>query len=70
MTALDLAYEAWPDQTPPPVRRLVEAIEEVRVAAKLLDLDADALYTQTAPLSLRVDAWLWRSSQLLRGSHE
>lgn len=41
-------------------RRFVEAIEEAHHCARLLGLDP---CEQTAPLSLRADAWLWRSSR-------
>lgn len=66
MTALDEAYEAWPDEMPPAVTRLVDAIEETYAAAKALGLDPEALYAAQAPMALRRDAWLWRSSRLLR----
>lgn len=47
--------------------RLVLALEEVRAAAKALGLDAAAIGELYAPLGLRIDAWLHRSSQLLPG---
>jgi hypothetical protein len=50
------------------VRRLVEACEEVRSAARALGLDTRRIGELYAPLALRADAWLWRSSQLLRRS--
>jgi len=40
--------------------RLIDALEEVRVAARALGLDADAIGELHAPLALRIDAWLWR----------
>ena len=46
--------------------RLRDALEEVRAAAKALGIDAERVYAEQAPLALRVDAWLWRSSRLLR----
>jgi hypothetical protein len=47
-------------------RRLRDAIEETYAAAKVLGLDAEAIYTVAAPFALRVDAWLWRTEQRLR----
>ena len=40
--------------------RLIDALDEVRVAAHALGLDADAIGELHAPLTLRIDAWLWR----------
>jgi hypothetical protein len=39
--------------------RLIDALDEVRVAARVLGLDADAIGELHAPLTLRIDAWLW-----------
>ena len=46
-------------------RRLSFALEEVRAAAAVLGLDVNERGELYAPLHLRVDAWLWRSSLLL-----
>ena len=67
MNLLDLAYDAWPgEDTPPPVRRLREAIEETYAAARALGLDPDAIYAAQAPFALRCDAFLWRAQRLIR----
>jgi hypothetical protein len=66
VTILDLAYEAWPNETPPPVVRLRDAIEETYAAAAALDLDPEALYAAQAPFALRADAWCYRVDRLLR----
>jgi len=46
--------------------RLLLAIEEVKAAARALGMDSDALYAASAPRSMRIEAWLWRTSKLLR----
>jgi hypothetical protein len=66
VTILDLLFEAWRDEVPPPVVRLRDAIEETYAAARVLGLDADELYARLAPLEMRIDAWLCRTSKLLR----
>ena len=43
--------------------RLIELLEEVHVLANQLGLPTVDLYI---PLNLRIEAWLWRSSQLLQ----
>jgi hypothetical protein len=53
------------------MRRLVEAAEEVRCAARALGLAPERIGELYAPLALRIDAWLWRSSRLTgRCCHE
>jgi hypothetical protein len=51
-------------------KRLRDAIEETYAAAKVLGLDAEALYTEQAPFALRADAWLYRTGQLLAAGNE
>jgi hypothetical protein len=62
---LTLAYLAWPDETPPAVARLRDAIEKTNAAARALGLDPDELYAAQAPWQLRADAWCHRMDQLL-----
>ena len=45
--------------------RLIEALEEMRAAAKALGLDVAAIEELHAPLAVRADAWCWRVEQLL-----
>jgi hypothetical protein len=66
VTILDLLFEAWPDETPPPVARFRDAIEKTYAAAHVLGLDAEAIYAAQAPFAMRCDAWMWRTSKLLR----
>jgi hypothetical protein len=64
-----MAPRSRPDRsTDPEARarlRLIEAVEEVRLAARALGMDSEAIGMLHTPLALRADAWLWRSSQLL-----
>jgi hypothetical protein len=46
-------------------QRLEVALEEVRAAAHALGLSVEQRGELYAPLRLRADAWLWRSSRLL-----
>jgi hypothetical protein len=66
VTILDLLFEAWPDETPPPVARLRDAIEETYAAAQALGFDPEAIYAAQAPFTMRCDAWLQRTQRLLR----
>lgn len=59
---LDAAMTPWEGLTAQELA-LVEALEEVRRLAKVLHLNVQEL---RAPLALRIDAWLWRSSRWLR----
>lgn len=55
----------WHDPEAAARSRLIEAIEEVRAAARALGFDPAAIGELYAPLALRIDAWLWRSSRLV-----
>ena len=47
-------------------RRVVEAAEEFYAAARAYGLDVDEAREQFyVPLSVRADAWCWRTSRLL-----
>lgn len=48
------------DPEAPARLRLIDALDEVRVAARALGLDADTIGELHAPLTLRIDAWFWR----------
>jgi hypothetical protein len=50
--------------------RLQDALDEVHIAARALGLDVTRRGELYAPLSLRVEAWLWRSSRLLVATRE
>ncbi len=65
MTILDLLFEAWPDETPPPVARLRDAVEEIYAASNALGLEPEAVYAAQAPFAIRCDAWLHRTQWLL-----
>lgn len=46
-------------------RRVVDALDEMRAAAKALGLDADAIGELHVPWQLRADAWLYRTACLV-----
>jgi hypothetical protein len=46
-------------------RRIVEAAEELYAAGRAYGLDVDQVRQLHVPLDVRIDAWLWRTEQLL-----
>jgi hypothetical protein len=48
-------------------RRLVDALDEVKAAARAYGLDPTAVGELYAPLAMRIDAWCYRVDRLLGG---